>query len=63
MGRKGKRVFRNNYEGLMDKTKGAWIQGREVGIAGVGRGVVGGKGRQLYLNNYKIKKIVIKINK
>ena len=32
---KGRRVFRNNSEGHMDKTKGGWIQGREVGMAGV----------------------------
>ena len=30
------RVFRNNYEGHMDKTKEGWKQGREVGVAGVG---------------------------
>ena len=30
------RVFRNNYKGHMDKTKGSWKQGREVGMAGVG---------------------------
>ena len=33
---KGGRVFRNNYKGHMDKTKGGWKQGREVGMAGVG---------------------------
>ena len=39
----GGRVFRNNYKGHMDKTKGGlWQQGREVGLAGVG-----GKCRQL----------------
>ena len=32
----GERVFRNNYKGHMDKTKGAWDQRREVGMAGVG---------------------------
>ena len=32
----GGRVFRNNYKGHMDKTKGGWNQGREVGMAGVG---------------------------
>ena len=47
---KGGRVFRNNYKGHMDKTKGVWNQGREVGMA-----VVWGKCRQLYLNNNKIK--------
>ena len=43
MGGKGGRVFRNNYKGHKDKTKGwGWNQGREVGMAGVvGRG--GGK--------------------
>ena len=30
------RVFRNNYKRHMDKTKGGWKQGREVGMAGVG---------------------------
>ena len=52
MGRKGRRVFRNNYKGHMDKTKRGWKQGREVEMAGIG-GVVGGKCRQLYLNNNK----------
>ena len=52
MGGKGGRVFRNNYKGYMDKTKGAWDQGREVGMAGVW-GSGGGKCRQLYLNNNK----------
>ena len=46
-------VFRNNYKGHMDKIKGGWNQGREVGMAGVG-GVVGGKCRQQYLNTNKI---------
>ena len=33
----GGRVFRNNYKGHMDKTKGRGSkQGREVGLAGVG---------------------------
>ena len=53
MGGKEGRVFRNYYKGHMDKTKEVWNQGREVGMAGVGRGVVRGKCRQLYLNNYK----------
>ena len=39
MGGKRGRVFRNNYKGHMDKNKGRWKQGREVGMAGVG-GVV-----------------------
>ena len=39
MGGKGRRVFRNNYKGYMDTTKGGWDQGWEVGMAGVeGRG-------------------------
>ena len=36
-GEKGESVFRNNYKGHMDKTKGGWKPGREVGIAGVVR--------------------------
>ena len=36
MGRKGGRVFRNNYKGHMDKIKGGWNQGRKVEMAGVG---------------------------
>ena len=43
----------------MDKTKVGWNQGKEVVMAGVGEGgsggKVGGKGRQLYFNNNKIK--------
>ena len=42
----GGRVFRNDYKGHLDKTKG---------MAGVGRSG-GGKCRQLYLNNNKILK-------
>ena len=42
MGKKGGRVFKNNYKGHMDKTKGRWNQGRDVGMAGVG-GSGGGK--------------------
>ena len=50
------KVFRNNYKGHMDKTKGGGRnQGREVRMAGVGGGVVGVKGRQLYSNNKKEK--------
>ena len=41
----GRRVFRNNYKGHMDKTKRERKQGRKVGMAGVGG--VGGKCRQL----------------
>ena len=48
---KGGGVFRNNYKGHIDKTKWGWNQGEEVGMAGVG-----GKCRQLYLNNNKINK-------
>ena len=48
------KVFRNNYKGHMDETKGRWKQGGEVGMAGVVGGVVGDKCRQLYLNNNKI---------
>ena len=49
----GGRVFRDNYKGHMDKTKGReWKQGRKVGVAGVG----GSKCRQLYLNNKIIRK-------
>ena len=33
----GRRVFKNQCKGHMDKTKrGGWKQGREVGLAGVG---------------------------
>ena len=54
MGGKGGRVFRNNYKGHMDKTKGGgWKQGRGWGWLGWG-GVVVGKCRQLYLNNKRI---------
>ena len=42
MGRKEGRVFRNNYKGHRDKTKGGSDQGWEVGMAGVG-GSGGGK--------------------
>ena len=55
MGGKGRRVFRNNYKGHMDKTKGGdGIRGGRWGWLGW-EGVVGEKGRQLYLNNNKIK--------
>ena len=36
-GEKGRRVFRNNYKGHMDKTKWGWNQGREVGMVGGGQ--------------------------
>ena len=49
---KGGRVFRNNYELHVDKTKVGWDQVREVGIAGV-RGSVGGKMQTTVLNNNK----------
>ena len=35
MGGKGRRVFRNNYKGHVDKTKWGWDQGWEVEMAGV----------------------------
>ena len=35
MGGKGGRVFRNMYKGHMDKTKGRWDQGREMGMTGM----------------------------
>ena len=35
-GVKGRRVVRNTYKGLMNKTKVGWDQGREVGMPGVG---------------------------
>ena len=44
MGGKGQRVYRNNYKGHMEKTKGGWNQGREEGMAGVSGS--GGKKRQ-----------------
>ena len=53
MGEKGGRVFRNNCKEHMEKTKAGRNWGREVGLAEEG-GVVGGKDRQLYLNNNKI---------
>ena len=31
-------VFRNNYKGLIDKTKAEWNQGREVEMAVARRG-------------------------
>ena len=46
MGGKREGSSRNMYKRHMDKAKGRWDQGWEVGIAGVG-----GKWRQLYLNN------------
>ena len=50
----GGRVFRKDCKRHMDTTKvGGWEQGREVGLAGVGE-VMGGKCRQLYLNNNNI---------
>ena len=37
MGRKGERVFRNNYKGHVDKTKGGVLnQRRGVGMTGTG---------------------------
>ena len=39
MGEEKGRVFRNNYKGHVDKTKGGWKQRRAVEMTGVG-GVV-----------------------
>ena len=51
MGKKGGRVFRNNYKGHMDKIKEEGkIRGGRWEWLGSG-GVVGRKCRQLYLNN------------
>ena len=36
MGGNRGRVFRNNYKGHMDKSKGGWDQGKEVVTAWVG---------------------------
>ena len=36
MGEKGKRLSRNMYKVHMDKAKGGYDQGWEVGMAGVG---------------------------
>ena len=36
MGRVGRGDYRNYYKGHMDKIKGGWRWGREVGSAGVG---------------------------
>ena len=44
---RGGKDFRNSYKGHMDITKVVWNHGREVGMAGVGGGLVGGKFRQL----------------
>ena len=43
-----KGFFRNNYKGHMDKTKGGWNQGKEVGMAGVG-GSRGGRRQKTVL--------------
>ena len=58
-GRKGSRVYRNNYKGHMDKNNGS---GNRVGRWGWLEcwGRVRGKGRQLYLNNNKIQNYSIK---
>ena len=58
-GGKRERVFRNMYKGHMDKIKGGRIQGGKWGWLGW-EGVVGGKWRQVYLNNNKIIKFIIK---
>ena len=44
----GRRVFRSYYKGHMDKTKGGWNQGREVGLAGMGER--GGEKMQTTIN-------------
>ena len=48
------RVFKNNYKGHMDKTKKEFESGEGSGDGWGQEGVVGGKFRQLYLNNNKI---------
>ena len=54
MGGEGRRFFRNMYKGHMDKKpRGGGIRGGRWGWLGLG-GMVGGKLRQLYLNNSKI---------
>ena len=53
MGAKGGRVFRNNYKGHMDKTKGGGNRGGRWGWFESGR-MVGGICIQLYLNINKI---------
>ena len=52
MERKGRSVLGNYYKGHMDKTKGGVIREERWGWLGLG-GSVGGKCRQLYLNNNK----------
>ena len=42
MGGKGRRVFRNNYKGHIQKSKMGWNHRREMGMTGVGL-VVGEK--------------------
>ena len=37
-GGKEGRVFRSNYKGHMDKTKGGWVEAREGGWDGLGLG-------------------------
>ena len=46
-GDNGGRVFRNNYEGHMDKTKGGIVEAREGGGFGWKEGRVGVKCRQM----------------
>ena len=55
MGGKGRRVFRDNYKGHMEKPRGAEISRGMWGWLAWGQ-VVGRKCRQLYLNNNKKKK-------
>ena len=50
---KGQRVCRNNYKGHMDNNKGGGNRGGRWGWVGQ-RGMVGGKWRQLCLNNKKL---------
>ena len=48
---KGGMVFRNMYKGHMDKAKGGRIKNEKWGW--LGWWIVGGKWRQVYLNNSK----------
>ena len=48
--------YRNNYKGHVDKNKGGWKPGREVGMAGVvGRGV--GKRQKTVLEQQQNSKV------
>ena len=59
MGRKGEGVSGTTIKDTWTKTRGSGIRGGRWGWLGSG-GVVGGKGRKLYLNNNKIQKCLIK---